>query len=374
MLKHLLLGALLAASPFTGAVGAEDAPPRIPELSGYFLDGDRVSIPADLAEPLTLLVITYDDPGSEAFESWQAVAADFDGDLTAVYVVLLGDRSRIERAVTAGRLRRSVQDPALRASMAPIFQEASALRAKLGIDGTSPVIALLVTETGEVVWHQSGRASQTSPGEIRSRLDGAAAPAPDIETLPPAPEPETTLTISEAPEPDVNPVPANASGDVPPLASAAAERLVVVEGVTLAGRKRQLPGDLVETGTRLVLLSGRSAHKRLQTVLDRMEESQTDTSDWLVLVFQGRSSPFGKALASGKLRAEVPSATQREHVLPIYMELAAFESLFGLPPTDKLRHIIMNKSGMVLRQECWGARDDLGPGASKMGATECSAF
>ncbi|MFN7166795.1 MAG: hypothetical protein ACK4NV_07115, partial [Pannonibacter sp.] len=176
MLKHILLAALLSALPLAGQARAESAPPQIPELSGYFLDGDRVSIPADLTEPLTLLVITHEDPGSEAFESWRSVAASLEGELPVVFVVLLGERGGIDRAVTAGRLRGSVRDPALRASMVPVFQEASELRMKLGIGWGAPVIALLVTETGEVVWHQSGSAGEVSQTDIRSRL--ARAPEP----------------------------------------------------------------------------------------------------------------------------------------------------------------------------------------------------
>jgi hypothetical protein len=355
MLKHVLLAALLALSA-TGDLLAEGARPRIPELSGYFLDGDRVSIPADLTEPLTLLVITYDDPGSEAFESWQAVAAGFDGDLTGVFVVLLGERGGIDRAMTAGRLRRNVRAPALRASMVPVFQEAGVLRTQLGIDWNSPVIALLVTETGEIVWHQAGGASPTSPGEIRSRLD--RAPAPEFVEQPAGVEPEAAPAVTEAPEPEPETAPASAPTNVfrdpPSQASAASEHLPVIEGVTLSGRKRRLPVDLGEIGTRLVLLPRGGAGDALQTVLSQMEEDETDPSDWLVLVFKGRSAPFGKAFASGKLRAEIPSAMQREHVLPLYMELAAFESHFGLPPTDKPRFIIMNKSGRVSKAECLG--------------------
>jgi hypothetical protein len=351
MLKHVLLAALLALSS-TGDLLAESTPPRIPDLSGYFLDGDRVSIPADLTEPLTLLVITYDDPGREAFESWQTVAAGLSGQLTAVFVVLQGERGGIDRAVTAGRLRRSVRDPALRASMVPVFQEASALRAQLGIDWNSPVIALLVTGAGEIVWHQDGRASQASLGEIRSRLDGA--PAPEFAKLPPMIEPEALLAVAETTEPDVASAPVNVFRDLPPQTSAASEHIPVIEGITLAGRKRRLPADLGETGTRLVLLPGASSAEALQTSLARMEKAETDSSDWLVLVFQGRSARFGKAFASGKLRAEIPSASQREHVLPLYMELAAFESLFGLRPTDKLRLVVMNSSGAISESECLG--------------------
>ena len=353
MLKHFLLAALLflisASDPL-----AQGARARIPELSGYFLDGDRVSIPADLSEPFTLLVITYDDPGSEAFESWQTVAAGFDGDLAAVFIVLLGERGAIDRAVTAGRLRRSVLDPALRTSMVPVFQEANVFRAQIGIEWNSPVIALLVTDAGEVVWHQSGPASLTSPGEIRGRLDRTPAPETELVELPPIVEPGVVLALAGGAGPEGAAVPDPIVRDLPMLASAAAEHLPVIEGVTLAGRKLRLPGDLGETGTRLVLLPGGGAGDALQTVLARMEKDETDPSNWLVLVFQGRSVSFGKAFAAGKLRAEIPSVTQREHVLPIYMELAAFESLFGLPPTDKLRLINMSKSGMVSKVEYLG--------------------
>jgi hypothetical protein len=63
---------------------------------------------------------------------------------------------------------------------------------------------------------------------------------------------------------------------------------------------------------------------------------------------------FCAPIDTGKLRDEIPSAKQREHVLPLYMELAAFESHFGLPATDKPRFIIMNKSGRVSKAECLG--------------------
>jgi hypothetical protein len=323
---------------------------RLPEISGYFLDGRAISLPSDLEGPATLMVVTRKYPGGEDFESWRDVASGLSGEVSAVFVVLMGNRRGIERAVAAGRLRRDVRDPKLRASMVPVFQEGQDIQSHLGLG--AGVSALLVNKTGEILWQANGAAGEAATLDIRRILDRPVQERPQPALPSPQAAPADTSYKAEPSEPVAAPTPSSFLADPTALVHAPAFLVPPIDGITLSGRSMRLPDDLSETGTQLVLFPDYDGSDKLRPVLALMQENAGE--DWLVLAFRGNAPRFGRAFATGRLRGEIEMAAWREHVLPVYMDISAFERIAGLAPSDRLRLITANEAGAITRIECLG--------------------
>jgi hypothetical protein len=341
------------ASALAGNAAAEAGPRVVPDLSGYFLDGREISIPADLTGAATLIVFSRENAETQDVESWRQVAAQIDDDMAAIFVVLMGNQRGIGRSMAAGRLRAQVSDPEIRASMVPIFQDIGDLQASLRLG--PGVTALVVNAAGEVIWQASGAASEDA---VQS-LENLSAQAPAITSLPDQPREVAALSqtpvMSERAAPSSAPSPAPVLAATGMAASEALARLPEYEGITLDGRSLRLPGDLSPEGTRLVFVPEWEDGEALRTVLARMEEASGEFGDnWLVLVFRGKAPQLGRAFASGKLRAEVPEAARRRHVLPVYKGISDFEASLGLEASSAPRIVTLGPDGAIIGVACLG--------------------
>ena len=358
MSRILILLAFLAVSALSGKAAAEAGPRVVPELSGYFLDGREISIPADLMGAPTLLVVSREDTEAQDVESWRQVAAQIDDVTPAIFVVLMGNQRGIGRSMAAGRLRARVSDPEIRASTVPIFQDVGDLQAGLRLG--PGVTALVVNTAGEVIWQASGAASEDAV-QILENLPGEP---PVIPSLPDQPREVAALSqTSVTPErgmperaaPSAAPSPAPVLVAPGNVVSGGPARLPEYEGVTLDGRSLRLPGDLSPEGTRLVFVPEWEDGEALQTILMRMEEASGEYGDdWLVLVFKGKSPRLGKPFASGKLRAEVPEAARRRHLLPVYQGIFDFEAALGLEASAGFHLVTVTRDGAVAIADCLG--------------------
>ena len=355
MSRILILLAFLVVSALSAKAAAEAGPRVVPELSGYFLDGREISIPGDLTGAATLLVVSREDTETQDVESWRQVAAQIDDDMATIFVVLMGNQRGIGRSMAAGRLRARVSDPEIRASTVPIFQDVGDLQASLRLG--PGVTALVINAAGEVNWQASGAASEDT---VQS-LENLPAQAPAITSLPDQlPEVAAlsqTPVMTERPAPSSAPSPSPAPVLAAPgiAASEGLARLPLYEGITLDGRSLRLPGGLSPEGTRLVFVPEWEDGEALRTVLARMEEASGEYGDdWLVLVFKGKAPQLGRAFASGKLRAEVPEAARRRHVLPVYKGISDFEASLGLEASRAPRIITLAPDGAIIGVACLG--------------------
>jgi hypothetical protein len=348
-----MLLAFLVVSALSAKAAAEAGPRVVPDLSGYFLDGREISIPGNLTEAATLLVVSREDTEAQDVESWRQVAAQIDDVTPAIFVVLMGNQRGIGRSMAAGRLRAQVPDPEIRASTVPIFQDIGDLQARLRLG--PGVTALVVNAAGEVIWQASGAASEDA---VQS-LENLPGEAPVIPSLPD--QPREVATLLQTPVMSERAAPPAASPPAPVLVAPAKvdsdgpAKLPEYEGVTLDGRSLRLPGDLSPEGTRLVFVPEWEDGEALRTILTRMEEASGEHGDdWLVLVFKGKAPRLGRAFASGKLRADIPEAARRRHVLPVYKGISDFEASLGLEASAGFHLVTVTRGGAVAIAECLG--------------------
>lgn len=343
---NFLLSVLLLAAP--GGALADTDVQRVPELSGYYLDGGKAEVPSGLKGPVTLLVFLREDLGTEDLQSWRDVALQFGSEIDTVFMVLMGERRGINRALVAGRLRGQVLDPEIRASMVPVFQNSRDLRARLGLGAGAS--ALLVNKTGEILWRSSGASEQAAPADVVRSPPVAPGPAPGADHPSAEPAPTEMSGKTERPGPVTAPAPSILADKPPAPSSSLPAQMPAIEGVTLSGRTVRLPGDLSGAGTQLLLFPDIEGAGALRSALEWME-AHAD-GDWLVLVFNGAAPRFGRAFAAGKLRGEIETASDRGRVLPVYMDISDYEQLAGLAPCNSLGLITLDNAGAVLRVEC----------------------
>lgn len=353
MSRFLIFIAFLIASAFGGIAAAEAGPRVLPVLSGYFLDGRETSIPADLTGAATLLVFSPEETETQDAETWRNVAAQIDDEMATIFVVMMGNRRGMDRAMAAGRVRAQIRDPEIRASTVPIFGDGRDLRAGLGLG--PGVSALVVNGAGEVIWQASGAASDATPDILENLLTRAPETSPllvePVEEARPAQTPVTTERSAPPSVPQAATIPAAPDA----LVSNEFPKLPAYKGITLDGRTLRLPGDLSPEGTRLVLVPEWEGVDALRKALVRMEEkSAQDGDDWFVLVFKGKAPQLGKAFAAGRLRAEISSAASRRHVIPLYMSISDFEASFGFDTPAALRVVTVTRDGVMASVGCLG--------------------
>jgi len=372
MIKFLpIVVALFVLGTGSDAV-AEPASQKLPQVSGYTLEGERLNLPADLAAPATLIVFVEEDPFTEDLGSWRELAFLLEDEVPAFILVTMGDKRGLSRSMAAGRLRAEVKDPELRANLVPVFQDGGDLRSILDIASSSRVSAVLVSRSGEVVWRAPGPAGKKAIEEIRSSLRAplgetqvtlglsatvggqaaltlpdAIAPTPTPTPTPTSPSPSPPPAPAQTPLPLPLPVPVPLAPIYEELANTPLQ-MPKIDGVTLAGRSLAMPDDLSKTGTRLVLVADHAGEDALFAALSEAEQAGPQAaSEWYVLLFMGKSQRFGKAVAAGQLRARVQSLVRRERIIPVYMELSSFERLAGLQPAVGTRTILAAQSGAL---------------------------
>jgi hypothetical protein len=122
-----------------------------------------------------------------------------------------------------------------------------------------------------------------------------------------------------------------------------------IDGVTLAGLSVSMPNDLGKDGTRLTLVAHHAGHDVLVAALSEAERAGTDhTSEWYVLLFMGKTPRFGKAVAAGQLRAKIESPLWQARIMPVYMELSAFEQLARLELSVGTRSVVAKRDGALI--------------------------
>lgn len=347
----MLLGLLAALLLATFARAEEGIGLQMmPEFSGHFLDGRAASLPSGLQGAPQLLVFLRDGPDTEDIDRWREVASAFGSETRSVFVVLMGDQRGLARAVSAGRLRRQIADPELRASIVPLFEGGRDLRVKLGLGAGAT--ALLVSETGEILWRSNSPTGSATHNHLGKGATRASGEASRVDQPPVGRQPESIEASREdAASPQADMEAPDAWTAVPPSSETPSPaQIPSVESTTLAGQKLRLPGDLPATGTQLLLFPGAEGSAALIASLEWMRANAQ--GDWFVLVFKGEAPRFGRAFAIGKLRGEIETTSGRERILPVYIDMADFERHAGLAPTSKLRLIKVDTTGAISEERC----------------------
>ena len=333
-----ILSLCLCVFLMTGLPALADASKRpFPELSGYTLDGNRRSLPDDLAETSTLVVITLEAPSTEETRAWRSLAAGIDADLPVLFLVLMDERGARARAFAAGRLRGEVTDASDRARTIAVFSDIARFYKASGITGHSGVTGLLVSNEGMILGAAIGVPTEAAQTELSAALSGdQTQPLLALNSAGKA-ETDTLQTASPAPETQAADPPAAPGLPAPVSPAKIEERADTVadpvvpdmNGYTLAGDRISIPADLASAGTHLYLLRRGISASEIGKHVTAIAERHHDDDDWLLLVFMGKSPTPSKAIAAGRLRGEITDKKHRRHIVPVFDDLASLDAETG---------------------------------------------
>jgi hypothetical protein len=291
-------------------------------VSGYRLDGSAFNLPADLQGAPTLLIVQNYGFDEAQAEPWREAAVRLD--LRYLTIVVMGARDRLGRVAGAGRLRADVDDDSLRAFIAPVFLEAGAMRETLGLPrspGATQV--MLMDRQGRFVASVDQPPGLDKTAALAALLIPSASP-PGASGLPVVrqslnenlPIPPASAAATPLARPTL-------SARTTPHESAPAGPLV---GVTLAGQRRRIPED----AKRLVLAANSDHVAEVSARLASLSRSGDCAGGCLGLVAMGERPRPTRAIAAGRLRAQVEDKSIRALIIPIYMSGAELFDRFAV--------------------------------------------
>ncbi len=331
MIRTLAIAVALAAAPMAHA----QAPAA---LSGYRLDGSAFNLPADLHGAPTLLIMQNYGLDEAQAKPWRAAAAR--RDLRYLTIVAMGARDRLGRVAGAGRLRADLDDDTLRAFIAPVFLEAGTVREALGLPPSAGATQVfLMDRQGRLVASVDESPGQDKTAALAALLLPSTSPRPtnnppssdpaDLSDPPvvqqsPNEHPQTSL----APAPETPLARPSLSARTAPRASAPANPLagLTLSGLTLSGLRRSIPED----AKRLVLAANSDHVAELSARLASLISSGDCTKGCLGLVAMGERPRPTRAIAAGRLRAQVEDESMRAHIMPVYISGAELFDRFAV--------------------------------------------
>ncbi len=315
MIRTLTITVALAAAPMALA----QAPTTV---SGYRLSGSAFNLPADLNGAPTLLIVQNYGLDEAQAEPWRKAAAKLD--LRHLTIVVMGARDRLGRVAGAGRLRADVDDDSSRAFIAPVFLEAVAVRETLGLPRSAAANqVILMDRQGRFVASVDEPPGQDKTAALAALLIPSANP--------PGASGPPVVRQSPNENPQIPPAPTAAtplarptlSARTTPHESAPASPLV---GLTLAGQRRRIPED----AKRLVLAANPDHVAEVSARLASLIKSGDCAKGCLGLVAMGERPRPTRAIAAGRLRAQVEDESIRAHIMPIYISGAELFDRFAV--------------------------------------------
>ena len=162
-------------------------PTQFPEIRGTTLDGEPVSLPADLPAEWNLLVVAFHDVQDPLADLWVALArrlaASASGRLAALELPVVGRSPRMLRPIIRDTLRAQMDDDDERARTLPIHEDRKAFSRQLGLRNDDNVHVYLVARDGRIRWRGAGLLTpdlvaglERAVGETLATRSAAAGP------------------------------------------------------------------------------------------------------------------------------------------------------------------------------------------------------
>jgi hypothetical protein len=159
----------LAFTLFT-AVGALPAPPPVlPPVTAYALDRAKVTLPADFAEPLNILILSFQRDQQSAVDGWFGVLRTTPGVQT--WLLPISQRENMLYRWWLNASLRGSQPPSQpRKYTVPLYVNKSEFLRSLQVSSEQDIVLLLTDKTGHVLWRTAGPVSDGKKTELNSFL------------------------------------------------------------------------------------------------------------------------------------------------------------------------------------------------------------
>ena len=151
---------------------------RFPSVEGSNLAGRRFRLPRDFEGRLNIVLVAFEMRHQDDVDTWvplveQLAAAD--PGVRYYELPTIWRMNPVRQWMIDSGMRMGIPDPKTRAATITLYLDREAFCQALGLPHTRSIYALLVDDTGEVLWRESGRFTAAKGESLAQAL--AAAPA-----------------------------------------------------------------------------------------------------------------------------------------------------------------------------------------------------
>ena len=178
-LSALVLSAVLIVSPLAAAAQAVDTTRAIvfPSVTSYGLDKEKVTLPADFAGPLNLLILSFEREQEKDADSWVPMMQQLGQANPGFHAYLLPvfpKENILYRWWLNTSLRSSSPSENLWRWTIPLYVNKTDFRHQLQIRDELQVVVLLADKTGKILWRGAGPYNDDKRAAINSLIQTGA--------------------------------------------------------------------------------------------------------------------------------------------------------------------------------------------------------
>ena len=163
------------------ALGAQlnsqvSSPVVLPSVTAYALDRVKVTLPAEFAAPLNLLILSFQRDQQSAVDGWVPVVAQINGTNVRVQPWLLpvGPRENIlYRWWLNASLRGSLAASQPRHYTVPLYVDKTGFLRSLQVPSEQQIVLLLTDKAGHVLWREAGPVTDGKKAALTSFLSAS---------------------------------------------------------------------------------------------------------------------------------------------------------------------------------------------------------
>lgn len=148
---------------------------RFPEIEARGLDGARYTLPDDLADDPSILVIAFQRSQQAAVDGWMPSLLAIEERLANARVYEVPTISRTWsplRWMIDGGMTRGIPDPAARARTLTAYTDVDRVVAALGLDGTDEIAIAVVDADGQITKQVTGDFDEAKLADLETALPG----------------------------------------------------------------------------------------------------------------------------------------------------------------------------------------------------------
>jgi hypothetical protein len=164
------------------ALGAQlnsqvSSPVVLPSVTAYALDRVKVTLPAEFAAPLNLLILSFQRDQQSAVDGWVPVVAQINATNVRVQPWLLpvGPRENIlYRWWLNASLRGSLAASQPRHYTVPLYVDKAGFLRSLQVPSEQQIVLLLTDKAGHVLWREAGPVTDVKKAALTSFLSASS--------------------------------------------------------------------------------------------------------------------------------------------------------------------------------------------------------
>ncbi|MBE9100887.1 hypothetical protein [Vacuolonema iberomarrocanum] len=146
---------------------------QFPSVAGFNLLGERFELPEDLSGRYNVVVLAYTQEHQNDVNTWLPALTEIEATFPEVHyyeLPTLPAYNPVYRAQIDGWMLGGIPDEPTRARTITLYLDVDAFNRTVGIENPRTIQVLLVSDTGEVLWRESGAFSTDKGESLTSRL------------------------------------------------------------------------------------------------------------------------------------------------------------------------------------------------------------